>query len=107
MFLVGFFQEVKREGGGGGLGECRRPLKLDILFWEIVVGTFKWGGHLKKKFFINNSVEAIIWFKEKYQGLLNLHGLLEGGWISSVVKHSGEWANVLKQTLIHKLQHLI
>ena len=32
----------------------------------------------KKKFFINNSFEAVIPFKEKYQGLLKLHLSLRG-----------------------------
>ena len=33
----------------------------------------KWGDHQKKIFFINNSVEAVIPFKENHQGLLKLH----------------------------------
>ena len=32
----------------------------------------------KKMFFINNSVEAVIPFKEEYQGLLKLHLSLRG-----------------------------
>ena len=33
-----------------------------------------------KKFFINNSAEALIPLKEKHKGLLNLHVLLGLGW---------------------------
>ena len=39
----------------------------------------KWGDHQKKKFFIKNSVEALIPFKEKHQGLLKLHVTFGGG----------------------------
>ena len=38
----------------------------------------KWGDHQKKKFFVNNSVEAVIPFKEKHQGLLKLRTIGEG-----------------------------
>ena len=33
----------------------------------------KWGDHQKMKFSINNSVEAVILSKEKYQGLLKMY----------------------------------
>ena len=33
----------------------------------------KWGDHQKKKFFGNNTEEAVIPFKEDHQGLLRLH----------------------------------
>ena len=38
----------------------------------------KWGDHQKKKFFINNSVEALIPFKEEHQNLLKLPVLFRG-----------------------------
>ena len=52
----------------------------------------KWGDHQKKKFFVKNSIEAVISFKEEYQGLLKLHVpfRFEEGGGSSVAKHSGE-----------------
>ena len=55
----------------------------------------KWGGNQKKKFSINNSVEAVISLKEKHEGLLKLDELFEGvgrrgARSSSVAKHSGE-----------------
>ena len=54
----------------------------------------KWGGNQKKKFSINNSVEAVISLKEKHEGLLKLNELFEGvgrrGRSSSVAKHSRE-----------------
>ena len=40
----------------------------------------KWGKHQRKKLFINNSVEALILFKEEHQGLLKLHVLLRWEW---------------------------
>ena len=40
----------------------------------------KWGNYQRKKFFINNSVEALIPLKEKHQGLLELHVPLGLGW---------------------------
>ena len=36
----------------------------------------KWGDHQNKKFFGNNSVEALIPFNEGHQDLLKLHVLL-------------------------------
>ena len=33
----------------------------------------KWSDHRKKKFFTDNSFEALIPFKEEHQGLLKLH----------------------------------
>ena len=39
----------------------------------------KWGDHRKKKFFINNSVEVLISFKEKHEVLLKLYVPLRGG----------------------------
>ena len=36
----------------------------------------KWGDHQKKNQFIDNYVEALILFKEEYQGLLKLHAPL-------------------------------
>ena len=50
----------------------------------------KKGHHQKKKFFINNFIEAVIPFKEKHQCLLKLHVPLGEGRSSSVTKHSGE-----------------
>ena len=38
----------------------------------------KWGDYQKKKFFIDNSIKALILFKEEYQGLSKLHVSLEG-----------------------------
>ena len=49
----------------------------------------KWGDCQKKKFFINNSVKAVISFKEKHQGLLRLHVPFGRG-SSNVAKLSGE-----------------
>ena len=64
-----------RGGGGEGRGENKWALKFYILFgdcgWEVQM-------YKKKKFFINNSFEAVIPFKEKYQGLLKLHLSLRG-----------------------------
>ena len=61
-------------------------------FFGIVVGRFKYGkmgDHQKKKFFINNTVEAVVAFKKEHQGLLKLHVPLGRG-SSSVAKRSGE-----------------
>ena len=53
----------------------------------------KWDDHQKEKFVINNSIEALIPFIEKHQGLLKLHVLFKGrrevGWCSSVGKKWG------------------
>ena len=38
----------------------------------------EWGAHHKKKFFIDNSIKALILFKEEHQGLSKLHVSLEG-----------------------------
>ena len=71
------FTSLAREAGGWGegRGENKRALKFYILFgdcgWEVQM-------YKKKKFFINNSFEAVIPFKEKYQGLLKLHLSLRG-----------------------------
>ena len=65
---------------------------MDVLFLKIAVGRFKcgkWGDRQKKKFFINNSVKAVISFKEKHQGLLRLHVPFGRG-SSNVTKLSGE-----------------
>ena len=46
-----------------------RPLKLYVLSWGFVLGgsnAEKWDDHQKKKFFISNSVEALIQFKEEH-----------------------------------------
>ena len=43
----------------------------------------KWGSLRKNKFFINNSVEALILFNEKHQSLLKLHVPLGYGWQGS------------------------
>ena len=40
----------------------------------------KWGDHRRKKFFINNVIEALFPFKEEHQGLLKLHVPLGWGW---------------------------
>ena len=51
----------------------------------------KCGDHQKMKFFINNSVEAVIPFKEKHQGVLKLHvPLVKGEGSSNVAKPSVE-----------------
>ena len=47
----------------------------------------KWGDHRRKKFFIHNSVEALIPFKVENQGLLKLHVPVGGGW---GVEHGGK-----------------
>ena len=49
----------------------------------------KWVTFIKKKFFINNAVEAVVPFKKEHQGLLKLHVPLGRG-SSSVTKRSGE-----------------
>ena len=70
----------------------------------------KWGGNQKKKFSINNSVEAVISLKEKHEGLLKLDELFEGvgrregGGVPVLPNIRG---NVLKQILTHKFQYLI
>ena len=47
--------------------------------------------HQNMKFFINNSVEAVIPFKEKHQSVLKLHvPLVKGEWSSNVTKPSVE-----------------
>ena len=49
----------------------------------IVVGRShaeKRGDHQKKKFFINDAVEALITFNEEHQGLLKLQVLLGWEW---------------------------
>ena len=51
-----------------GVGEGEGPLKLHIQI----------GDHQKKKFYINNTVEALILFNEEHQNLLKLHVPL--GW---------------------------
>ena len=56
----------------------------------------------KKKFFINNSVEAVI--SLKHQGLLKLHESLRGRGVPVLPNIPG---NVLKQILVQKFQHLI
>lgn len=33
----------------------------------------KWADHRQKKFYLNNTVEDLIPFKEEHQGLLKLH----------------------------------
>ena len=51
------------------------------LFWGILVARVKcvkMGDHRRKNFSINNSVEALIWLKEAYQGLVKLHVYLGG-----------------------------
>ena len=56
------------------------PLILHVPFWGIFAGgrnAKKWGDHKKKKF-KNNSIEALILFKEGHQSLLKLHVPLEG-----------------------------
>ena len=48
-------------------------VEIGYTFWGLLLGgsnAEKWGDHQKKIFFINNSVEVVISFKEKYQGLL-------------------------------------
>ena len=51
-------------------GRMELPLELHVPFWRIVVRKFLWwGDHQRKKFFINNSVETLIPFKGKHQGL--------------------------------------
>ena len=52
-------------------------MELHILFWGLfLVGSNveKWVNRQKKEFFINNSVEAVILFNEKHQGILKLGG---------------------------------
>ena len=52
-------------------------MELHILFWGLfLVGSNveKWVNRQKQEFFINNSVEAVILFNEKHQGILKLGG---------------------------------
>ena len=44
----------------------------------------KWVDHQKKKFFMNNSVEALIPFNEGYQGPLKLHVPLGGQYVGKM-----------------------
>lgn len=51
-------------------------LKFHKLFFGLLLGgpnAEKWGKYPKKKFFINNFIEALILFKKELQGLLKLH----------------------------------
>ena len=63
----------------------------------------KWGDHQKKKFFINNSVEAVILFKVLgvTSGPIETACTVEG-W-GGVPVSPNIPANDLKQILIHKL----
>ena len=58
-------------GWGESLGGRRRNW-ICFFGWLLLRGSNaeKWGDHKKKKFFINNCVEAVISFKQKYQGVL-------------------------------------
>ena len=91
---------ILHEMGNNVQGVFRDQLKLDILFFGIVVGRFKcdkWGDHQKKKLFINNAVKAQILFKENHQCLMRLHAHLEG--ISIVRK---KWACLQKKDFFLK-----
>ena len=66
-----------------GVGEDRGI----AIAWTFLMGLWlgssnveKCGDHWRKKFFINNPVEALIPFKEKHQGLLKLHVPLGWDW---------------------------
>ena len=64
------------------LREWRRSFKLHILFRELLSGssnTEKWGDPQKKKFFISDSVEALIQFIKEHHASLKLHVHLRGG----------------------------
>lgn len=59
-------------GSGGVVG----ILKFHKLFFGLLFEgpkAEKWGKYPKKKFFINNFIEALILFKKELQGLLKLH----------------------------------
>ena len=59
----------------------RRPLKLHTPFGGLLLGisnTEKSANHQKKKFFVSNSVEALIQFKKEHHGSSKLHVPL--GW---------------------------
>ena len=64
------------------------PVEIACTFLRgfLVEGTNaeKCGDSRKKKLFINNSVKALIPFKEEYQGLLKLHVPLEEGGVVPV-----------------------
>ena len=95
MFLLDLFQGVG--------GNCGRPLTLDILFWGLLLrGSYaeKWGDHQKKKFFINNFFEAVRETSGPIGTAFTVGG--GGGTVPSNIP-----GNVLKQILIHKLQHFI
>ena len=66
-----------------GVGEDRGI----AIAWTFLMGLWlgssnveKCGDHWRKKFFINNPVQALIPFKEKHQGLLKLHVPLGWDW---------------------------
>ena len=67
---------------GGGCGATG----ITCTFWVGGSNAEKWGSLRKKKFFINNSVEALISFNEKHHensctfGVGNFMYLWGGGW---------------------------
>ena len=80
------------------VGEGKGPLKLHEPFlgdcnWEVQMWE---NDHRRKKFFINNSVGALIPFKEKHQGLLKLHVPL--GWRRGF-EYWGKWDYLQKREL--------
>ena len=87
MFLLDLFQEIGESAG-------------DWWDWIYFYGGFllggsnaeKWGDHRKKKFFINNSVEAVILSKV-------------WRWEGGVAVSHNILGNVLKQILIYKFEH--
>ena len=74
-------------------GKCERLLKLDIVFLGIVVRRFNDDQY--KKYFANNSVEAVIPFNFRLRNTCTA-----GGYLNIL-------GNEIKQIFIHKFHHLI
>ena len=67
-------------------GGFLEPAKIAFTFQGVLLGgsnSEKSGGHQKKKFLINNAVEALILLKEDYQFLLRLCIPMGKTWVAS------------------------
>ena len=73
-------------------------------FGELLLGASnakKWDDYGKKKFFINNSVEDLIPFKEEHEVLLKLYVPLRvGGGVSMGRVEMGKWGNLQKENFL-------
>ena len=92
-------------GSGEEFGTIRVACTLVYTFIGLQLGGShpkERGDHRKKKFFINNSVEALIPFNEEHQDLLKLQVLLGWEWGDRVrdkgwdyLQESGRWSGFL------------